>query len=110
MKSAIWCLSFVVLAFSLSGCGYTIGNAYEIKSVDIPVFENNSIRRINEFELTEVITRHLSAQGIKVNGSSDYILVGEILDYDTPSIFTSKLDDPIVNAVSVKVKVKLKNL
>lgn len=93
----------------LCGCGYAIGNAYEVKSVDVPIFDNESMRRTNEFELTEVITRQLQSLGIRVNSSAEYVLKGKIVNYDTPLVFADKLDNPVVKAVSVDVHVKLEN-
>ncbi|OHB69747.1 MAG: hypothetical protein A2W23_02285 [Planctomycetes bacterium RBG_16_43_13] len=100
----------VLLLLVAVGCGYNVGGLYEVKSVSVPIFENSTLRRMYEIELTEVVTRHLQAQGIKVNMvDTEYELLGEIADYDRPSAVETKSDQVIVGTVVIKLNVKLKN-
>jgi hypothetical protein len=98
----------LVLLVSLCGCGYQFGSPYILHAVDVPIFQNNTQWRLNEFTLTEVVIRELQAQGIKVNSGSQLELVGEIVDYTKPGIVEGLDDRLIVGSVHVRINIKLR--
>ena len=55
------------LLLAAAGCGYQVGRLYQVDNVSVPIFENDSDRRINEFELTETVVREMQAHGLTIN-------------------------------------------
>ena len=55
------------LLLAAAGCGYHVGRLYQVDNVSVPIFGNDSDRRINEFELTETVVREMQAHGLTVN-------------------------------------------
>ena len=50
-----------LLVLLLSGCGYTVGNGFspDIKTVSVPIFENDTYRRGLEYQLTEAVQKEI---------------------------------------------------
>ena len=87
----------LLLALTGFSCGYEIGNLYEIRDVKVDIFENNSERRTQEFDLTDAVVHEISARGIRVNArDAAYTLKGRILDIRTPSVVDQKNTDQVV--------------
>jgi len=87
----------LLLALAASSCGYEVGNLYEIRDVKVDIFENNSERRTQEFDLTDAVVREMAARGIRVNArDAAYTLKGKILDIRTPSVVDQKNTDQVV--------------
>jgi len=86
-----------LLALAASSCGYEIGNLYEVRDVKVDIFENNSERRTQEFDLTDAVVHEIAARGIRVNArDAAYTLKGRILDIRTPSVVDQKNTDQVV--------------
>ena len=69
----------LLLALAAGSCGYEVGNLYEIRDVKVDVFENNSERRTQEFDLTEAVVHEIASRGIRVNArDAAYTLKGKI--------------------------------
>jgi hypothetical protein len=87
----------LLATLAASSCGYEIGNLYEIRDVKVDIFENNSERRTQEFDLTDAVVHEISARGIRVNArDAAYTLKGKILDIRTPSLVDQKNTDQVV--------------
>ncbi|OHB77766.1 MAG: hypothetical protein A2Z34_02110, partial [Planctomycetes bacterium RBG_16_59_8] len=94
----------------LSGCGYAIGNLYAVKNVEVPVFENNSVWRTNELDLTNAVVRELQAQGIRVGGrEAEYELLGTISGFEQPTVVEGLDDEVLVGSLSVQLDILLRN-
>jgi hypothetical protein len=52
------------LAFSTSGCGYTVGNAFQgnVRSVYVPIATSDDFRRGAEFQLTEAVLNEIKSR------------------------------------------------
>lgn len=95
-------------AVLVTGCGYRIGNLYEVRGVSVPVFNNQTERRLSEFELTNAVIRDIRACGVAVNRpDTDWELRGEITDIDQPTVVEGRQDVVIVGSVDVKIQVEL---
>jgi len=89
-------LSFL-LALACSSCGYEIGNLYEIRDVKVDIFQNDSDRRTQEFDLTDAVVHEILARGIRVNArDAAYTLKGKILEIRTPSLVDQKNTDLVI--------------
>ena len=101
-------LPFLLPAMFLS-CGYEIGNLYEIRDLRVDIFENNSERRTQEFDLTDLVVHEISARGIRVNArDAAYTLKGKIVDLRTPALVDQKnTDQVIVGSVLLSLEIRL---
>ena len=83
----------------LAGCGYTVGPNFsrDIKTVAVPIFENESNRRGIEFQLTEAVideitkrTNYRLVKGLE----ADTRLTGKIVSVRKNALGESRYDDP----------------
>lgn len=87
----------LLLSLGCSSCGYEIGNLYEIRDVKIDIFDNNSERRTQEFDLTDVVVHEIAARGIRVNArDAAYTLKGKITDVRTPAVVDQRNTDIVI--------------
>lgn len=106
MISARWILLAVLSA--AAGCGYTTGRLYAYDHLAVPIFENDSARRINEFDMTDVVVRELQANGISVNPPSPrYRLDGRIVVIDQPRLAEDRDSNVVVGSFSVVVEIRV---
>lgn len=98
-------LSGLLLA---AGCGYQTGNLYRVDHVSVPIFENTSDQRINEFDLTDVVVREIQAGGVLVNPAAPrYVLKGRISLIDQPHGAEDREGRVTVGGFAVGVTVEL---
>ncbi len=96
----------------LSGCGYK-STAYvnESNTIAVPVFDNQTTYRENEFELTRAVHNQIKTrtplQLVAKPESADLLLKGEIIDYKKPVAIEGKLDVVLASEVVMTVKVTL---
>lgn len=102
-------LGLLFLASGWVSCGYEIGNLYEIRDVKVDIFENNSERRTQEFDLTDAVVREIASRGIRVNArDAAYTLKGTILDLRTPSVVDQKnTARTVVGSVALALEIRL---
>jgi hypothetical protein len=100
---------FLLLALAVSSCGYEIGNLYEIRDVKVDIFDNNSERRIHEFDLTDAVVHEMAVRGIRVNArDAAYTLKGKILDLRTPSLVDQKnTNQVVVGSLIISLEIRL---
>lgn len=96
------CVLVWVLA---TGCGYRAGGLYEVDELSIPIFDNQTERRLHEFELTRAVVREASQRGIRVGPNANYELRGRIVDIDQPVVVPGARDQVVAGAFSMKVEV-----
>jgi hypothetical protein len=104
--------SFVPAALlaAAAGCGYQVGQLHRVDDVAVPIFENSSDRRINEFDLTEAVAREMQVNGITVNPpQARYRLEGEIDTIEQPRVAEDRVSTVTVSSFSVVVRVTLKD-
>lgn len=92
-------LLLLMLSVSLTGCGYTVGHSYQpdVQTVYVPIFENQTLRRGYEYQLTEAVQRKIQsrtpfrlAKGVE----ADTRLTGTIKKIDKSVLGTTQNDDP----------------
>lgn len=116
MGRAAVLLALLLLAVPvLSGCGYTVGNGFnpEIRTVSVPIFENETFRRGIEVQLTEAVQKEISkrtpyrlAKGL----DADTRLTGKIVQTRKDVLGENQFDDPRDLQVSLMIVTKWENL
>lgn len=106
------CLGSLLLC---SGCGYTIGNGFnpDVKTVSVPIFENDTFRRGIEVQLTEAVQKEIQtrtpyrlAKGL----DADTRLTGRIVQTRKDVLGENKFDDPRELQFSLMIVTKWENL
>jgi hypothetical protein len=94
----------------LAGSCYSIGDLYEFKNVQVPVFDNATERHTEEFDLTPIVSREMAARGLRVNNpDAPVILKGKITDMRTPTVVTQTQNTEVVGSLAVRVEIRLLN-
>lgn len=99
-------------AFLSGGCGYRAGAVYnaKYKTLAIPMFENKTRWRGQEFELTQTVSDTILARTpyrLAPADSADLLLRGEISEFKTPMAVENSLDIPIQSVLQFKCKITL---
>jgi hypothetical protein len=103
MKHVLW-----ILLAALAGCGYTAGRLYAYDNLAVPIFQNDSARRINEFDLTDAVVRELQSSGVTVNPASPrHRLEGRITAIEQPRLAEDRDSNVIVGSFSVVVEIRV---
>ena len=114
-RAAILFASLVCAMPVLSGCGYTVGNGFnpEIRTVSVPIFENDTFRRGIEVQLTEAVQKEIQkrtpyrlAKGL----DADTRLTGKIVQTRKDVLGENRFDDPRELQISLMVLMKWENL
>lgn len=101
----------VVLALLTSGSCYSVGDLYEFRKVQVPVFDNATDRHTEEFDLTPIVSREMAARGLRVNSpDAAVVLKGKITDMRTPTVVTVEQNTQVVGSLAVRVEIRLLNL
>lgn len=96
------------LALLAAGCGYRSRGTYAYGRVEVPVFGNDSDRRLNEFELTETVVREMQSNGIVVNDTnSPYVLTGRIVRITEPRVVEGRTSQVLVSSESVTIDIRV---
>ena len=105
----------LISALLLSGCGYTIGNGFvpDVKTVSVPIFENDTFRRGIEVQLTEAVQKEIQqrtpyrlAKGLE----ADTRLTGRIVQVRKDVLGENKFDDPRELQLGLMIVAKWENL
>ena len=114
-RAVILFASLVCAMPVLSGCGYTVGNGFnpEIRTVSVPIFENDTFRRGIEVQLTEAVQKEIQkrtpyrlAKGL----DADTRLTGKIVQTRKDVLGENRFDDPRELQISLMVLMKWENL
>lgn len=103
------------LLAGLSGCGYVVGGAYgpEVRTVEVPIFQNDTFRRGIEYQLTEAVHKEIQTRTpyrlVKGPGA-DTRLTGEIVQIRKNVLGETRYDDPRELQLSLFVRVKWEDL
>ncbi len=93
------------------GCGYMVGAPYapEVRTVAVPIFENNSSRRGIEVQLTEAVQKEIQARTpfhLANEPYADTRLIGRIVQVNKRVLGQTGFDDPRELQVSLAVEIK----
>jgi hypothetical protein len=98
----------VMMACLLAGCGYETGRVYAVDQVAVPIFGNDSDRRINEFELTEAVVRQMQTAGLTVNPENPrHRLRGRILKIDQARLAEDRDSNVIVGSFGLALEIRV---
>ena len=92
------------------GCGYMVGGAYDpqIRSVAVPIFENDTFRRGIEFQLTEAVHKEIKLRTpyrLVNSQDAETRLTGRIVDIRKDVLGENQYDDPRELQMSLLVQV-----
>ncbi|MEK7449027.1 MAG: LptE family protein [Planctomycetota bacterium] len=115
IKNIFISLLCLILSEIIAGCGYTPHFTMNNRqTIAVSIFDNRTLRRGHEFELTNVLERELKTRTpltlVTYSSQPDLLLIGEITDYTKPALVEDKTDRVIQSQVSITIKVTLKNL
>ena len=84
---------------ALPGCGYMVGNAFgpEVRTVEVPVFQNETYRRGLEYQLTEAVQREIQTRTpyrLSKGPGTDTRLTGRIVGAGKSVLGETQYDDP----------------
>lgn len=93
------CLVATIALLGLPGCGYMVGNAYgpEVRTVDVPIFKNDTFRRGIEYQLTEAVQKEIQTRTpfkLARGPGADTRLTGRIVGSDKKVLGETRFDDP----------------
>jgi Lipopolysaccharide-assembly len=104
-----------VVVTGLSGCGYNLGNVYgpEVRSISVPIFQNETFRRGIEYQLTEAVHKEIRTRTpfrLVTGDQADTRLTGRIVEIRKDVLGENRLDDPRELQVSLMVRVKWEDI
>lgn len=106
---------FVFTVMLLSGCGYRAGNVYgpEVRTVDVPIFQNDTFRRGIEYQVTEAVHREIQTHTpfrLAKGRDADTRLTGRIVEVRKNVLGETRQDDPRELQLSLMVRVTWEDL
>jgi hypothetical protein len=104
-----------LLLVLFTGCGYTLGSGFspEIKTVAVPLFENDTYRRGLELQLTEAVQKQIQNRTpyrLARGNNADTRLTGRIVQAQKHVLGETGNDDPRQLQMSIMVRVTWENL
>lgn len=104
-----------IFVSAIPGCGYTLGNGFspDIKTVSVPIFENDTYRRGLEYQLTEAIQKEIQNRTpyrLARGDNADTRLSGRIVQVRKDVLGENNNDDPRQLQLSIMVRVTWENL
>lgn len=105
----------LLLVLLISGCGYTLGNGFSpnLKTVSVPIFENDTYRRGLEYQLTEAVQKEIQNRTpyrLARGTDADTRLTGRIVQVRKDVLGENNNDDPRQLQFSILVRVTWENL
>lgn len=104
----LWALCALL---GLMGCGYVVGSPFrnDVRTVHVPVFQNDSMRRGIELQLTEAVQKRIQDRTpyrLAKAAYADTILTGKIVSIDKRPENQTSRDDPRELELSLVVSVR----
>ncbi len=99
----------------LTGCGYIVGNGFgpEIRTVSVPIFQNDTFRRNIEFQLTEAVQKEIQNRTpfrLVKGDQADTQLEGHIVQVRKDVLGETKFDDPRELQFTIMARVTWKDM
>ncbi len=106
---------WILVTALITGCGYRAGNVYgpEVRSVDVPIFQNDTFRRGIEYQVTEAVHREIQTHTpfrIAKGREADTRLTGRIVEVRKSVLGETRWDDPRELQLSLMVRVTWEDL
>jgi len=107
-------IALLALALAVAGCGYTTQplRREDARTVALPIFKNNTMRRQHEFFLTDAVARMIQSRTrytLTDKENADLVIEGEIADYNTPGLVEGKLDQLVESQVSIRLVITVRD-
>ena len=108
----------LIVAFclgTLPGCGYMVGNLYkaDVRTVEVPIFQNDTFRRGLEYQLTEAVQKQIQTHTtyrLAKGPGADTRLTGRIVGVRKNVLGETQYDDPRELQLSIYVVVTWEDL
>src|SRR3989304_4725045 len=108
-------LSYIILSLlfiSLGSCGYSSKSLLRsnVRSIYVPIFDNNTFRRGYEFDLTKAVRDQILLRtrlSIVDKDEADSILFGKISSVNENAIIEDRKDNIVESRVSIGVDIIL---
>ncbi|MDF1662741.1 MAG: LptE family protein [Planctomycetota bacterium] len=102
----------LILIVNLSGCGYTFGVVARenVRKVAVPVFENKTLRRAFEKDLTFAVQREIKETLpylLSLEDDADLTLKGTILSINESVLVEGRDDQVLEGLIQITVQVQL---
>ena len=99
----------------IAGCGYTVGNGFnpDVKTVSVPIFENDTFRRGIEVQLTEAVQKEIQKRTpyrLAKGSNADTRLTGRIVQSRKDVLGENQFDDPRELQLALMIVTKWENL
>lgn len=99
----------------LGGClwDYTWGGGYRpsVRTVAVPIFDNKSIRRGHEFDLTQAVAREIVTRTpyriVADPAQADVVVRGTIVQFTQPALALGVTDTVVQGSVRIEIEVRL---
>lgn len=100
---------------SLAGCGYIVGKGFgpEVRSVSVPIFQNDTYRRNIEYQLTEAVHQEIENRTpfrLAKGDAADTKLTGRIVQIRKDVLGETRFDDPRELQYTILVRVTWEDL
>ena len=108
-------LSAIAICLTIVGCGYTVGKSFvrDIKTVDVPIFENDTNRPGFEKQLTEAVQKEITKRSpyqLAKGLNADTRLTGRIVSFQKTVLGETAQDDPRELQLTMMVRVTWEDL
>lgn len=102
----------LLMVLFFTGCNYHPVRWRPATGIKVPIFQNDTERRMNEFDLTDVVIRRIHAHTpYQVNRpDADLLLLGKITSHETPGRVEGRNDLVIVSEVQVDLSIQVQDL
>ncbi len=109
------CVLWLSPGWVLTGCGYTVGGAYDpqVRSVYVPMFTSNMFRRDIHIELTEAVQKEIRSRTpfqLTSEDRADTRLTGRLIDVRKDLLGETAFDDPRQMQLALGVEVLWEDL
>src|SRR3989304_3839422 len=104
-------LVFLMIFFFITGCGYSSKSLLRsnVRSIYVPIFDNDTFRRGYEFDLTKAVRDQILLRtrlSIVDKDEADSILFGKISSVNENAIIEDTMDNIVESRVSVGVDIR----
>jgi hypothetical protein len=99
----------IALALCAAGCGYSTHSIHRApyRTVAVPMFDNETLRREHEFDLSRAVVREILGRTpyrVADESTADLIMRGRITEYQTPALVEGRRDAVFQSAVRLALR------
>lgn len=99
---------------AFAGCGYTLGPDYRgAETVAVPIFDNQSLWRGQEFDLTNAVVREVATRTpyriVARPARADLVVRGRIVSFTQPAVVQGAVDSVLQGSVWIQIEITIEN-